>query len=155
MKRLRALGLLRDDDELPRSLLEACHEERLHGGLSLSLRATPDEVMGPLTHAMGGRAAKAKLLDVRTTKGGPMVLDFTCGELSCSWAVSGVEELIERLGEEFLDDDDVRQLVVLGEHEGMLQVWALRPEVLETLLFTSLLDGARNLRTLRERFDLD
>lgn len=153
MKRLVTLGLL-DDAPLPRSLLEACHEERLVGGLSLSLRATPDEVVGPLTHAMGGPASRLKLVDVRTAKkpGGPLELEFASGE---RWKVRDVEDLIEQLGEHFLDDDDVRQLVVLGEHEGMLQVWALRPDVLETLLMTSLLDRASNLRTLRERFGLD
>jgi hypothetical protein len=36
------------------------------GGLSLSLRATPDEVVGSLTHLMGGAANKLKVLRALT-----------------------------------------------------------------------------------------
>lgn len=155
MKRLKVLGLLKDpEQELPRSLVEACHEEQLVGGVSLSRRATPDEVLGPLTFAMGGVAAKVKLLDVRHGPGASMTLELRVEGAEERWKVRDVEDLIEQLGERFLDDDEVKQLVVLGEFEGMLQVWALRPDVLEALLHTRLLDGATNLRTLREFFEL-
>lgn len=153
MKRLTVLGLLKDTElPLPSSLVEACHEEQLVGGVSLSRRATPDEVLGPLTFAMGGAAAKVKLLDVRS--GPSMTLELRVDGEEDRWKVRDVDDLIEQLGERFLDDDDVKQLVVLGEHEGMLEVWALRPDVLEALLHTRLLDGATNLRTLREFFEL-
>lgn len=153
MKRLETLGLLKEGASAPRSLVEACHDEQLVGGVSLSQRATPDEVLGPLTFAMGGLAAKVKLLDVLRS-GSALTLELRVDGAEERWKVRDVEDLIEQLGERFLDDDDVKQLVVLGEHEGMLQVWALRPDVLEVLLHTRLLDGAANLRTLREFFEL-
>jgi len=121
------------------------------GGLSLSLRATPDEVVGSLTHLMGGAANKLKVLDVRS--GPPLVLEVAFREVHEKWEVDGVEGLIHNLGDLFVDELDVKALVVLGEWEDMLQVWALRPEVLEVLLSTQLLDDARNLATLRERFE--
>jgi hypothetical protein len=150
MRRLVALGLVRGDEALPRTLAQACHKERLVGGLSLSLRATPDEVIGWLAHAMGGRARKLKVLDVRGA-----TLEVECGELHEHWRVDSLEALIDRLNETFCDDDGLKLLVVLGEHEDMLQAWALSPEVLEVLLETTLLDEARNRRTLRELLDLD
>lgn len=151
MKRLAALGLIRGEGELPTRLLEACHDERLVGGLSLSLRATPDEVVGPLTHAMGGAATKVRVLDVRS--GPPMALELGFGGgVTETWTVEDVDALIEQLGDFFRDDDAVKPLVVLGEWEGMLQVWALRADLLEVLLSTQLLDGARNLEALREDY---
>ncbi len=153
MKRLRTLGLVQGRGALPKSLREACYDERLVGGLSISLRASADEVMGPLTHAMGGPATKLKVLDVRT--GTPMVIEVQWGELKEKWEVESVEALITNLGDLFRDEDDVKPLVVLGEWEDMLQVWALRWDVLEVLLSTQLLDEARNVATLRARFDED
>lgn len=151
MKRLRPLGLIQGAGRLPKRLVECCHEERLVGGLSLSLRATPDEVVGSLTHVMGGAANKLKVLDVRS--GPPLVLEVAFREVHEKWEVDGVEGLIHNLGDLFIDELDVKALVVLGEWEDMLQVWALRVEVLEVLLSTQLLDDARNLATLRERFE--
>lgn len=147
MQRLRALGLLNDDGPLPTRLTEACFEERLLGGLSLSRRATPDEAFGPLTRVMGGAAASLRLADVRTD---PCVLELTRGD---SWQVDDVPALLERLNDAFFDVDGVKVLVLLGEWEGMLQVWALTPEVLEVLLSTRLLDGAPNVEGLRASFD--
>jgi hypothetical protein len=151
MHRLRPLGLIVGEDELPAGLLEACHEGRLVGGLSLSLRTSPDEAVGWLAHAMGGEAKKLKVLDVR--KGTPPVLQIQCGAVREDWPAHDLVELVAFLNELFPDDDAVKALVVLGEREDMLQVWALRNEVLEVLLGTQLLEGAWNLAALRDRFD--
>ncbi|MFO0598790.1 MAG: hypothetical protein U0228_26020 [Myxococcaceae bacterium] len=152
-QRLRTLGLL-SGDEVPRSVLQACHEERLTGGLSLSLRATADEVVVWLANAMGGRAKSVRLLDVRTS---PAVMEVRLTSADGAvveeqWPLAGLEALISRLNDEFAEDEGVRLLAVLGEFEGMLQVWALRPDVLELLLDTGVLEGARNEAWLRDLF---
>jgi hypothetical protein len=150
LERLRPLGLIQGDDPLPARLEQACFDERLVGGLSMSLRATPDELVGPLAFAMGDTATSLKVLDVRA--GETMVLEVRWRGQVERWAVPDVETLVERLTDLFIDEDSVRHLVVLGEWESMLCVWALRIEVLEVLLSTQLLDGARNLMALRDRF---
>lgn len=151
MQRLRSLGLIVGDDALPASLLEACHESRLVGGMSLSLRASPDEAVGWLAHAMGGEAQRLKVLDVRT--GEPPVLQIQCGDVREDWPTSDLPELIDFLNDLFPADDEVKALVVLGEWEDMLQVWPLRNDVLDVLLGTQLLARAWNLRALKDRFD--
>lgn len=153
MERLRPLGLVKGSKKLPKTVLEACDAGRLVGGLSLALDARVDEVLGPLTAAMGGEAAKLRVLDVSV---GPKTkLELEWGEGVEVWKVKGVEDLAAQLNARFLDDERVKVLVVLGEYEDMLQVWALRDDVLEVLLTTSLLDGAWNERALRRRFEVD
>ena len=152
MKRLAALGLQVGDAPLPSTLLEACHEGRLVGGLSLSLRATPDEVIGALAHVMGGPAKPLKVLDVK--EGEPPVLEISVGGDELRWPTDSLEDLLEHLNEHFGEHDDVKLFVVLGEWEDMLQVWALPPHVLETLLETSLLATARNRAHLEALFGL-
>ncbi|MFT3711821.1 MAG: hypothetical protein QM817_29635 [Archangium sp.] len=140
------------DDELPPSLLEACDSERLLGGLSISRRATPDELAVWLANAMGGRAKQLRVLDVR----GEFELEVQCGsDLHEKWKVADVHQLIARLNETFCDDEGVKWLVELGEFEGSWQVWALAPEVVDPLLATSLLAAALNRRALEALFDDD
>jgi hypothetical protein len=131
VKRVRALGLVQGAGPLPRSLLVACHEGRLQGGLSIALRATPDEVVGPITHAMGGAATRLKVLDVRT--GQPLVMEIQWGELVEKWELESVEALVRNLDDLFKDEAGVKQVVVLGEWEDALQLWALDPGAIEKL----------------------
>jgi hypothetical protein len=123
VKRLRERGLVKGEGPLPKSLLVACHEERLVGGMSIALRATPDEVVGALTHAMGGAASRLKVLDVRTSS--PLVMEIEWGELREKWELENVEALVRNLNDLFKDEPGVKQLVVLGEWEDALQLWAL------------------------------
>jgi hypothetical protein len=125
-------------------LLRACHSGRLVGGLSISLRALPDEVVGGLTHAMG--AAGFRVLDVRT--GTPMVMEVAWREVHEKWEVEHVEGLVHNLNDLFRDEPTVKVVAVLGEWEDMLQLWCLSREVLGPLLEGRVLDEARNLRTL-------
>lgn len=128
MKQLVAWGLVVGDEPLPRSLRRACHDERLVGGLSLSLRALPDEVVGPLTYAMGGAARKLRVLDVRD--GPPLMMEVAWATLHEKWDVEDVPALIHNLNSVFEAEGDVKTLVVLGEWEDMLQVWAVpKPRV--------------------------
>lgn len=129
-----------------KNLLRACHGGRLVGGLSVSLRALPDEVVGALTHAMGGEAKRFKVLDVRV--GTPMVMEVLWGELHEKWELENVEGLVHNLNDLFRSDAGVKVVAVLGEWEDMLQLWCLSREALGALLSARLLDDARNLRAL-------
>jgi hypothetical protein len=156
VKRLRPLGLVVGEEPLPPSLLEACDSERLLGGLSISKRATPDELAVWLANAMGGRARQLRVLDVRGDE-----LEVSCGPLHEKWKVADVHALIARLNETFCDDEEgdpgarVKWLVELGEYEGSWQVWALAPELVDGLLGTSLLDHALNKAALEALFGDD
>lgn len=123
MTRFREWGLVVGDAPLPRTLRRACHEERLVGGLSLSLRVLPDEVVGALTYAMGGAARKFRVLDVR--EGPPLSMEVEWGSMLEKWDVEDVPTLIKNLNSLFEAESDVKVLVELGEWEDMLQVWAV------------------------------
>lgn len=121
MKLPRAWGLVVGDEPLPATLRRACHEARLVGGLSLSLRATPDEVVGPLTYAMGGAARRLRVLDVR--EGPPLMMEIGWNDVVEKWDVEDLPALINNLDSLFADQPDVKALIILGEWEDMLQVW--------------------------------
>lgn len=123
MKPLREWGLVIGAEPLPRTLRRACHEERLVGGLSLSLRVLPDEVVGPLTWAMGGEARKFRVLDVR--EGPPLLMEVEWGAMHEKWEIEDVPSLINNLNSLFEAQREANVLVVLGEWEDMLQVWAV------------------------------
>ncbi|MEW5737999.1 MAG: hypothetical protein AB1938_03680 [Myxococcota bacterium] len=143
---LKALGLLKGRGAA-KSLVRLCHAGRLEGGLSISLRATPDEVVGPLVHALGGSATKLKLLDVRTSV--PPVLEVAWREVHEKWECEGVEALVHNLNDLFRGEEDVGVAAVLGEWEDMLQLWCLSKAHARTLLDGRVLDDARNAATLR------
>lgn len=121
MKKLREWGLITGDEPLPNSLRRACHEGRLVGGLSLSLRALPDEVVSTLTWAVG--VQKFRVLDVRTTS--PMVMEIEWGQVHEKWEVEDVTTLIDDLNSLFDEAPAIKELIILGEWEDMLQVWAV------------------------------
>lgn len=151
MKLIRALGLVQGRGALPKRLLQACHDGRLVGGLSISLGATPDEVLGPLTHAMGGAATRLKVHDVRTTR--PLVMEVEWGALREKWELEDVEGLVHNLNDLFSAEAGVKRVVVLGEWEDMLQLWALDRAALQRLLDGRLLDDARNAAALRRALE--
>jgi hypothetical protein len=124
--RLKELGLLKGRGE-QRTLLALCHAGRLVGGLSISLRATPDEVVGPLSHAMGGVAMKLKVLDVRGTRPMELQVEFpsTNGPRVERWELDDVRGLVHNLNDLYRDEPTVKQVRVLGEWEDMLQLWCL------------------------------
>ncbi len=151
-RRLSSLGLLTGQGAV-RSLLEACHDGRLKGGLSVSLRALPDELVGPLTLALGGSARLLKVLDVRT--GPPMVLEVQWRDVHEKWEVDGLEALIHNLNDLLAPEADVAAAVVLGEWEDMLQVWCVPKAVLIRLLDSGLLAEARNQAMLERLLPRD
>lgn len=125
-KQLQALKLLTGRGTQG-SLLGLCHAGRLVGGLSVSLRATPDEVLGALTHAMGGVASKLKITDVRS--GPPMQLEVEFptaeGKKVERWEVEDTRNLVHNLNDLYRDEPTVKQARVLGEWEDMLQLWCV------------------------------
>lgn len=144
---IRELGLVQGRGALPKRLLQCCQAGRLVGGLSISLGATPDEVVGPLTHAMGGAATRLRVHDVRTVR--PMVMEVEWGELREKWELESVEALVHNLDDVFRAEASVKLIAVLGEWEDMLQLWALERKALSRLLEGRVLDDARNASTLR------
>jgi hypothetical protein len=139
---LKRLGLIKGRGKQT-DVLRLCHAQRLVGGLSMSLRATPDEVVGPLTFATG---AKLRVLDVRD--GPPMVLEIQSGELTEKWEVDGISGLIHNLNDLYRAEPLIRAVAVLGEFEDMLQVWCIEKAALPQLLRRRVLDGASNVQTL-------
>jgi len=167
---LKRLGLVIGAGRLPASkrpgaeLLKWCHGRRLRDGLSIALSVTPDEAIGALCHAMGGNARQLKVLDVR--RGSTPALTELEVRYSLSdplreepttrterWEVEGVLGLVHNLDDLFRGEPGVKPLVVLGEWEDMLQVWALERPVLRELLDDGTLDLARNAPQLRSILD--
>lgn len=127
-----------------KSLLRRCFDGKLPGGLSVSLRATPDELIGPLLHAL--KVTGFRLVDVRT--GSPMVLEIDWGDLHEKWEVADLEALVHNLNDLFRDQPEVPLIVVLGEWHDMLQLWCAPRSEVHAQLTRHQLDDARNLRTL-------
>jgi hypothetical protein len=116
-------------------LVRWCHKGQLDGGLSVSLRATPDEAFGTLVKLLN---AKLKLLDVRVRAGEPMELqvEYLLGEERKveRWAVEDVPGLVHNLNDLYRDDALVKAGVVLGEFFDMWQLWAVDKAVVRELL---------------------
>ncbi|MFT3840223.1 MAG: hypothetical protein QM723_24765 [Myxococcaceae bacterium] len=112
-----------------------CHKGQLDGGLSVSLRATPDEAFGGVVKLLG---AKLKLLDVRVRPNEPMELqvEYPLGEeLKVErWAVEDVPGLVHNLNDLFRARPEVKAGVVLGEFDDMWQLWAVEKTLLAELL---------------------
>lgn len=158
-QRLKALGLLQGRGR-QRTLVQLCHAGRLAQGLSISLRVTPDEAIGPLTHAMGGLATRLRVLDVRGARPTQLEVRFELPPdvlreddgprvVTEKWDVEDVPGLVHNLNDLYRDVREVRPVVVLGDWEDMVQVWALPRPALRELLDDGLLDGAANARALR------
>lgn len=158
-QRLKSLQLLQGKGR-QNSLLKLCHAGRLIGGLSVSWRVTPDEAIGALAHLKGGLATKLRVVDVRGKT--PMQLEVRFElppdvlreddgprVVTEKWDVEDVPGLVHNLNDLYRDLRDVKLLVVLGEWEDMLQLWALPRPVLRELLDDGLLDAATNVRALR------
>lgn len=158
-QRLKSLQLLQGKGRQS-SLLKLCHAGRLVGGLSVSWQVTPDEAIGALAHLKGGLATKLRVVDVRGKA--PMQLEVRFElppdvlredegprVVTEKWDVEDVPGLVHNLNDLYRDVRDVKLLVVLGEWEDMLQLWALPRPTLRELLDDGLLDEVTNVRTLR------
>ena len=126
---LEALKLLQKERPPDEPLRTLCHHGYLVGGVSIALDVKIDEALGPLLEAMGGPARAMKVLDIQGR-----VFSVRLGSVEHEWELDGLESLIDTLNLAFSSTPEVRALVLLGEWEDMLQVWAL-PRPVVTALF--------------------
>ena len=141
LQRLSQLGLLKgslDPGSLPatrspeRELLQLCNRMALEGGLSVSADVRPDELIGPLAMAMGGKARELRVIDVRDQPRREMTIRL--GELEQTWIVPNLEALVDRLNDLFKSDPSSRAVAILGVMEDQLQLWALDKRLIAELL---------------------
>lgn len=114
------------------SLLRLCEAGLLEGGLSVSLGVRPDELVGPLTTAMGGNARRLKVVDVRERP--VLELHVLSGDITERWEVEDVPALVHNLNSLYRDDAGVRAVAELGEWEDALQLWCVDKRTLPRLL---------------------
>jgi hypothetical protein len=113
-------------------LLQLCASGALEGGLSIALDLRPDELIGPLLVAMGGRAPRLRVLDVRD-KPQPQLNAELDGK-SFRWKIRDVTELVRSLNQLFEAELDARAVALLGECEDMRQLWCIPKAALPHLL---------------------
>jgi hypothetical protein len=97
--------------------------------MSIELDVKVDEALGPLLEAVGGPARTMKVLDIQGR-----VFSVRLGPVQHEWELDGLESLVDTLNLAFAAAPEVKALVLLGEWEDMLQVWALPRPVVRTLL---------------------
>ncbi len=126
---LLALKLLAKPQPPDEPLRTLCHHGYLVGSRSIALDVKIDEALGPLLEVMGGAALTLRVLDIRG-----QVFSVKLGEKQHEWKIDGLESLVETLNRGFAPFPDVKALVLLGEWEDMIQVWALSKAVVPQLL---------------------
>jgi hypothetical protein len=139
---LESLQLLRDPEaaralvpagERPDvALLRLCAGGQLTGGLCVALGVRPDELVGPLTLAMGGAARRLRVLDVRERP--VLQLEVMADALTEKWEVEDLYALVHNLNDLYRDAADVARVAVLGEWQDALQLWCVPRALLPRLL---------------------
>jgi hypothetical protein len=114
------------------SLLRLCDAGLLSGGLTVSFGVRPDELVGPLTSAMGGAARRFKVVDVRERP--VLELHILAGEVSERWEVEDLWALVHNLNDLYREATDVRAVAVLGEWNDALQLLCVEKRALPRLL---------------------
>lgn len=114
------------------SLLRLCDAGLLEGGLTVAYGVRPDELVGPLTAAMGGAARRFKLVDVRERP--VLELHVLAGDVSERWEVEDLAALVHNLNDLYRDAPDVRAVAVLGEWNDALQLLSVDKRALPRLL---------------------
>lgn len=127
LQQLAALNLLRKEQPPDEPLRTLCHHGYLVGGLSIALDVKTDEALGPLLDEMGANRMM-RVLDIQG-----QVFSVRLGEQQHEWEIDGLESLIDTLNRAFAKRPEVKALVLLGEWEDMLQVWALPKPVVASL----------------------
>jgi hypothetical protein len=110
------------------ALLRLCDAGLLKGGLTVAYGVRPDELMGPLTAAMGGAARSLKVVDVRERP--VLELHVQVGEGVERWEVEDLSALVHNLNDLYRDDASVRAVAELGEWRDALQLWCLDKSLL-------------------------
>ncbi|MBZ4336004.1 hypothetical protein NR800_25510 [Corallococcus interemptor] len=127
-----ASGLVPKGEPPHVSLLRLCDAGLLVGGLTVGYGVRPDELVGPLTAAMGGAARRLKVVDVRERPA--LELHVAAGDVTERWEVEDVSALVHNLNDLYRDAADVRAVAVLGEWEDSLQLLCVERRALGRLL---------------------
>jgi hypothetical protein len=114
------------------SLLRLCDAGLLEGGLTVALGVRPDELVGPLTMAMGGAARRFKVVDVRERP--RFELHVLAGETSERWEVEDLWALVHNLNSLYREAADTRAIAMLGEWNDALQLLCVDKRALPRLL---------------------
>ena len=125
---LERLQLLRKPQPPEEPLRTLCDHGYLVGGLAIALDVKIDEALGPLLELIGGAALMLRVLDIRGK-----VFSVKLGETRHEWEIDSFESLIDTLNRGFSASADVKALVLLGEWEDMIQVWALAKPIVRQL----------------------
>lgn len=122
------------------ALLRLCDAGLLQGGLSVALGVRPDELVGPLTLAMGGAARTLKVVDVRERP--TFELHVLVGELTERWEVEDLAALVHNLNDLYREALEVRAVAILGEWADALQLLCVEKRALPRLLRQSFFSPA-------------
>jgi hypothetical protein len=114
------------------SVLRLCEAGLLQGGLTAALNVRPDELVGPLTLAMGGAARRFKLVDVRERP--RLELHALVEGRTERWEVEELPGLVHNLNDVYRQDAGVRAVAVLGEWADALQLLCVDKRALPRLL---------------------
>ena len=133
------------------SLLRLCDAGELAGGLTVAYGVRPDELVGPLTAAMGGAARRFKVVDVRERP--VLELHVLAGDVTERWEVEDLAALVHNLNDLYREAADVRAVAVLGEWNDALQLLCVDKRALPKLLRQSFFApmNPRDLTRLLER----
>ncbi|MBM7111983.1 hypothetical protein [Archangium primigenium] len=123
---------LRPEDLPHLALLRLADAGLLVGGLTASFGVRADELVGPLTLAMGGAARRFKLLDVRERP--VLELHILAGDVSERWEVEDLAAFVHNLNDLYRAAADVRAIAVLGEWNDALQLLCVDKASLARLL---------------------
>ncbi|WP_408888346.1 hypothetical protein ACJ2CR_25310 [Myxococcus faecalis] len=143
-----AAELVRPGEPPHVSLLRLCDAGLLQGGLSVAYGVRPDELMGPLTTAMGGPARNLKVVDVRERP--VLELHVQVGDVTEKWEVEDLSVLVHNLNDLYRDAPDARAIAELGEWEDALQLWCVDKRTLQRFARQPFF-APRNARDLRSR----
>lgn len=123
---------VRPEESLPVGLLRLCDAGLLDAGLAVAWDVRPDELVGALTHLMGGAARRFKVVDVRERP--VLELHILAGVVSERWEVEDVGALVHNLNDLYWEAADVRAVAVLGEWNDALQLLCVDKRDLRGLL---------------------
>lgn len=146
----QAVGWPREGEAPQLAILGLCHLGVLEGGLSVALDVRPDELIGPLSAAMGGVARSLRVLDVREQP--VLTLEVLVNGVEAELELERLEQLPEDLNALLAGAADVRPVAILGEREGALQLWCVPRASLDVLLDEAL-EGAWNVDQLDALLD--
>lgn len=114
------------------ALLRLCDAGALIGSLTVELDVRPDELVGPLTHVVGGKARRLRVMDV--VDGPPLKLTVFFEDHEETWELEDLYPFVLNVNDLLKDDPSARAVAILGEWEDALQLWCVEKKRLAWLL---------------------